>query len=164
MTVTAEDILQGAINHETGINVLCQQDAPDPADVWPGSTLTSDYTCDHVGGSKTVGWAYGDHIWLRRTDAQIAADVASKVLTPIQGIYAVSMAHYGAVTMDNLGDYGPTFAAYVDGGDPKWADVGQKYGLPNNGSSYEINLSLPVSYMHSYVHVIDSCVKQGSCK
>ncbi len=176
LVVTPHDILQGVIKHETGLALVCSEE-PQP-DVWPAVIVGTDYSCHDAGADRrhenlhATGWSYGDHIWLQRSAAEIRADVASRRLTPVQGVLAANLATFGAVVFDNAGTYGPTYQISTLSGDAEWLRVAAKYNLPNirqklggvDTSGVLLNLSLPVSYMQAYAHAIDSCVIRATCR
>ncbi len=168
LVVSAQDVLQGAINHETALGIVCSETPQ--SDNWPAAIVGTDYPCSNIqGGMK--GWSYGDHIWLQRTPAEIRNDVANHILTTMQGMLAMSFAQYGTLVFDNAGNWGPTFLVNTTSGDPLWSAVGDKYGLPRITKAFRnvqtsgvlINLSLPMSYMKAYAHAIDSCVVRSTC-
>jgi hypothetical protein len=163
--ISAQDILSGAIQHEIGLRVVCAENSQ--SDAWPNPDITTDFSCSNIGSGDT-GWAYEDHIVIERTDSQITSDVSSGVLTPIQGIVAKAMAHYGAVVYDTGYKGAPTFNIDVNQSDSAWTAVKVKYGLSTGTDVYgdpgiNINLNLPISYMKLYAHAVNSCVFQGTC-
>jgi hypothetical protein len=109
-------------------------------------------------------------VYLVRSDAQIANDISTGVLTPLQGMVAYEAAHYGWYLLDVQGDYGgaPAFAFYTDKGDPGWATVQTMYGLPSHNTGKGnagvlANMALPLSYVKAYMHSFKRCVITSSC-
>jgi hypothetical protein len=162
-TISAADVYSGAINHEVGLRVVCAENSA--SDAWPDSN-TTDESCNSITSGK-AGWDYNDHIWLERTDAQIASDVSSGTLNQMQGILAKALAHYGAVVYDTGYSGAPAFGIDMDDDYSVWAQVATKYSLSTSTSSgatfAAINMALPMSYMKSYAHAINSCVVRNTC-
>jgi hypothetical protein len=134
-TITAQELLQGRIDHALGIAAACL-DNPTvyPADVTTGS----DYPCSD-GHGKTPSAQYGQNIHLKLTPAQIAALGYSKPCTTV--LTALSV--YGAYTyddgngglqilMENALTYGPVHNPWYDIIYPQMVAAGEGKGTGPN--------------------------------
>lgn len=148
--VSAQDLLQGSINHAVLIGSPCSTGT-----VYP-SIAKPDVNCS--GGT---GAPVGARLWLNRTDAQVDAAVSD----PVQRIVAKALIHYGGYIHDSTGVSQwmvRRTGAQRDPDKSAWAAAAAQYGIPTNGSRVWIPDGWPAAITNYFVW-LDPCVTQQSC-
>jgi hypothetical protein len=146
--VSAEDLLQGSINHAILLTAPCESGSVFPTLADP------DGPCADGAGAPI-----GARLWLNMTDAQINAAISH----PVERIVAKAIAHYGAYITDTSG--GQFFQVYRSGaGGPAseaaaWTKV-QSTIL--GGSNNWLPDDWPKS-ISNYFQFVDPCVAQTTC-
>ncbi len=148
--VSAQDLLQGSINHAVLIGSPCSTGT-----VYP-SIATPDVYCG--GGS---GAPVGARLWLNLTDSQVDAAVSD----PVQRMVAKALIHYGGFVHDTTASSQwmvRRTGAQRDPDKSAWASAAAKYGIPTDGSRIWIPDGWPSAISSQFVW-LDPCVTQLSC-
>ena len=146
--ITAEDLLQGSINHALLLDGPCESGT-----VYP-STSAPDGPCATGNGAPM-----GGRLWLNMTDAQI--DALGMPVT--KTIVAKALAHYGAFLMDSEGAESWTVyrsAASAPSSEASaWNTV--KSTLLGGGTEW-LTDGWPAAVVNRFVF-LDPCVTQSNC-
>jgi hypothetical protein len=146
--VTAEDFLQGAINHALIVAAPCQN----------GSVYPTNFSANDLCSSGK-GAPLGSRLWLDMTDAQIDALGMPATKT----IVAKTLAHYGAFIMNN--EPADLWSIYRSGAAGPDSEVSAWKSVKSTllgGSNDWLEDGWPAAVVNSF-HFLDPCVTQLTC-